>query len=144
MSASTKCSVAQFKVALRTRRSGPVPGWNATPNGAVSRLFDAYGMTPMQASAGRAGRGPSARGRAPKNMESTTMQSAAKPARMARRSRHWPGSGPMKMRRRSSLTPRTPRLDDDSRSGLATIRSWASYSAAKGTKRAPVASTLSR
>ena len=41
-------------VALRTRRSGPVPGWNATPNGAVSRLFDAYGMTPMQASAGRA------------------------------------------------------------------------------------------
>ena len=29
-------------------------------------------------------------------------------------------------------------------SGLATIRSWASYSAAKGTKRAPVASTLSR
>ena len=40
MSDSTKCSVAQFMVALRSRRSGPVPGWNATPNGAVSRLFD--------------------------------------------------------------------------------------------------------
>ena len=78
-------------VALRTRRSGPVPGWNATPNGAVSRLFEAYGMTPMQASAGRAGRGPRPRGRAPKNMESTTMQSAAKSSRMARRSRYWPG-----------------------------------------------------
>ncbi len=50
----------------------------------------------------------------------------------------------MKMRRRSSFTPRTPRLDDDSRSGLATMRSWASYSSAKGTKAAPVASTLSR
>ena len=72
------------------------------------------------------------------------MQSAAKSSRMARRSRHWPGSGPMKIRRRSSFTPRTPRLDDDSRSGLATMRSWASSSLAKGTKRAPVASTVSR
>ena len=72
------------------------------------------------------------------------MQSAAKPSRSARRSRYWPGIGPMKMRRRSSFTPPTPRLDDDSRSGLATMRSWASYSTANGTKRAPVASTLSR
>ena len=110
----------------------------------MSRLFDEYGMTPTQASAGRAARGPSARGRAPKNMESTTMQSAAKPSRMARRPRHWPGSGPMKIRRRSSFTPLTPRFDDDSRSGLATIRSWASSSVAKGTKRAPVPSILAR
>ena len=50
----------------------------------------------------------------------------------------------MKMRRRSSFTPRTPRLDDDSRSGFATMRSWASYSSAKGTNDAPVAATLSR
>ncbi len=50
----------------------------------------------------------------------------------------------MKIRRRSSFTPRTPRLDDDSRAGLATMRSWASYCSAKGTKAAPVASTLSR
>ena len=50
----------------------------------------------------------------------------------------------MKIRRRSSFTPPTPRLDDDSRSGLATIRSWASSAAAKGTKRAPIASTLPR
>ena len=83
--------------ALRARCNGPVPGWKVTPKGAVSRLFDEYGMTPTQASAGRAARGPSARGRAPKNMESTMMQSAAKPSRMARRSRDWPGSGPMKI-----------------------------------------------
>ncbi len=83
--------MAQFRVALRSRRSGPVPGWNATPNGAVSRLFDAYGMTPRRRARAAPARGPSARGRAPKNMESTTMQSAAKSSRMARRSRHWPG-----------------------------------------------------
>ena len=143
MSASTTCGAAQFITRLRTRDSGPWPGWKATPNGAVS------GCTRRRASrrcrpAPAAPRRAQARGRAPRNIVSTTMQSAAKPSRMAHRSRCWPGTGPMKIRRRSSLTPRTPRLDDDSRSGLATIRSWASYSSAKGTNAAPVASTLWR
>ena len=102
------------------------------------------GVTPIQATAGRVGRGLSAKGKAPRNITSATIASAENVDRMSRIPANWPGSGSRKIRRRSSFSPRMPRLELASRAGSATIRSWTSSSGARGTKRAPMACTLSR
>ncbi len=136
--------MTQFNAALRRCSSGVVPGWSAAPKGAVSRLVTASGNTPMQTTAGRRGRGRRAKGNAPTNMVSATITSAGNSRRMAESPANCPGEGSRKISRRSAFTPRSPRRDVASRSGLATIRSWASHSGASATNRAPVAVTLSR
>ena len=126
MSASTTCSVTQFM-------GGCAPGPAARP-GLQGRRRTARcpgcGDVGHDPDAGRApGAPPGARapGGAPRGTWCRPRCSRRRSrSRIARRSRPGPGTGPTKMRRRSSLTPRTPRLEDASRSGLTTMRSWAS------------------
>ena len=140
----TMCSVVQFNAVLRRRYSAVEPGCNARPNGAVARLVVARGVTPIQATVGRVGRGLSARGKAPRNITSATIASAGKVRRISKIPVNCPGSGSRKIRRRSSFSPRMPRLEPASRAGSATIRSWTSSSGARGTNRAPMSVARSR